>query len=111
MANYNEETIEGVTSIWVRPRTASMDMPHCCKQHIVFKEERLAILPDGSKIATPYDVEVDPSIDIDEAATGLSMIDPVTGDSVGEISMNHVKIIIYSLYLRAAQERDASLIN
>ena len=108
MANYKEETITGDITSWVRAKTVIIKNDYLSSPTIEFEEERKATLLDETIIEFPLAITPIFAVFTDSTKT-IALVNPETGESLGTTATyGDLQIIMHSLYLQLAAERDAA---
>jgi hypothetical protein len=100
--NYRESAVTG--SKWTRSQSVTVSNPLSGVPEIAFSEEEVSLLSDGRAINNPVGVlrKV-----FDTPATTFPLLNPVDNTVIGTASHQEVYILLHSLYMALAAERDA----
>jgi hypothetical protein len=103
MPDYRQET--GTANAWRRASTITIHNPLGGTPSIVFHEED-AVEVNGKKFRASNAAQVTGFFD--PAAT-FPLVHPLTGDVIGTGSQMEFQVLLHSLYLKLAGDRDAAL--
>ena len=104
MSNYKEQALTG--SEWQRSYRVTIVNQYGGIPAIVFDEEKIALLDNGLKVNTPGGQLVEPMTD---PTTTFDLIHPETGAVIGTAQYLNLHVLLYSLYLHLAAQRDAAV--
>lgn len=101
MSYYQEQSLTGQE--WQRAARIEIGNPYNEIPWISFQEERITLLDNGRRINTPVGNLCghmsDPSIEFD-------LVHPVDGSPLGTATYGQLQVLLYSLYLHLAANRD-----
>lgn len=101
MSNYQESNVSGTA--WTRCRLASIINPLGQTPAVVFAEEKIISMGDGTVVAR----ELGTCQKDFSAATSFPLLDPGTGAPTGATATHQdVYALLFSLYMQTAMERD-----
>lgn len=103
MAEYRESALTGARRM--RAYQAIAQNPASGARAIEFREEWLTVLSDGRQINEPAGML---RKTFDAPDTTFDLLDPATGQAVGQMTYQEVYAALHSLYLHLAVERDAA---
>ena len=103
--NYKETTVTGAS--WVRANSVTVHNPLGGTGTIRFNEERVIVLEDKS-IFEPVG-SVQERLTEDKRSKVFALKHPETLEVVGQATYEQVYLLLHSLYLHLAAERDASV--
>ena len=103
--NYKETTVAGTS--WVRSNFVTVHNPLGGTGTIRFNEERVIVLGDRS-ISEPAG-SVQERLTEDKRSKVFDLKHPETLEVVGQATYEQVYLLLHSLYLHLAAERDASV--
>lgn len=106
--NYQETTINGEVKTWRRAHTLTILNPYNRIPTIKCDEEDLAMLPDGRMMVVNNTVVESAFTD---PAKEFPLIHPATGQVIGTAMYQDLYVLLSSLYLHLAGERDYLLAN
>lgn len=116
----NYKDTSATSYLWQRCRSITISNPHPAERNLrdprpnpppaaptaTFNEERVVELPNSEFLFTP----AGECAKVFDAATTFPLLDPITGAPTGQtFSHGELYVILYSLYLQTATERDAAL--
>lgn len=102
MSNYREESITG--NKWVRSNKVSITNPYQGVPEVHFGEEEITLLSDGKTLNSNLPGITIPFVDPTKT---FPLLNPVTGEEFGVNSTyQEVYVILHSLYIALAKERD-----
>lgn len=102
MANYKQATVSGES--WTRCDRVVCNNPLNGEKSIVFQEETIAYI--GDNLVNLGNDHVYTSLDEETINTKFNIINPETGDVLGESTCGEVYALLHSLYMHLALERD-----
>ena len=103
MANYKESSVAGIT--WQRCHRIDIRNPYEEPKFAVFVEEEVTELENGKVVKSPVGQIL---ADFTDPSTIVNLINPETGDSLNSsVTYQDIYVILYSLYIKLATERDA----
>jgi hypothetical protein len=103
MANYREDSVTGVT--WQRCNKIDIRNPLEGQKFVVFVEEAVTDLGNGKILKEPVGQIVEEFVD---PAVVVPLLHPETGALLGSsVTYQDIYVILHSLYLKLANERDA----
>lgn len=104
MSNYKQTTVAGES--WVRAKRIVIENPLSEDNTVKFIEEKVVVLEDGT-VTTPYGV-LNISVDNNNMTEEIEILDPISSEPTGTfISYGELHAIIFSTYMKLANERDA----
>lgn len=106
MSKYQEATVAGTS--WVRASEVKILNGQDSKG-ILFKEEKITVLEDGSLISREYS-QISEGFNAENASTAFPLLSPETGEPLADgaqMTYEGVYAALYSLYLHLATERDS----
>jgi len=103
MANYKETAVAG--SSYTRSCRVIINNQYQSTPYIIYEEERVTILAD-QVITQPSGSVEDRFTD---PATTFPLVDPTTGASLGDATYGQVYVLLHSLYLYLATQRDGAM--
>lgn len=106
MPNYKETAISTGSS-WTRARQVYIDNPLNGIRSITFVEE-LVVSTDGETIAKPTNLIKE---DFSNPATEFNLLNPIDGSVLGTATYMDIYVMLYSLYMKIAADRDAGIIS
>lgn len=102
--NYKESTITGELTTWRRSRAVGINNPYNQVPTINFYEEDVTSLPNGKLI---YDqINNTLKTDLADPEAEFELVNPLDNTVIGTAKYKEVYILLYSLYMKLAQERD-----
>ena len=104
--NYKETTVTGAS--WVRANSVTVHNPLGGTGTIRFNEERVIVIDGGRKIFEPVG-SVQERLTEDKRSKVFALKHPETLEVVGQATYEQVYLLLHSLYLHLAAERDASV--
>ena len=104
MSKYKEENLTGQK--WVRSNRVTVLNPYDGAPVITFSEEEVALLSDGRSVNTPVG---NLQKTFDDPIGSFDLLNPVDGSVIGSATYQDVYVILHSLYIWLAQERDSVL--
>lgn len=103
MNNYKEEIIDGQITKWRRADRIQINNAYGQVPNIVFTEIEQTSLPDGQQIRK----QTDSLRSLFDNPTGeFDLLNPETGDVIGVGQYQDMYVMLYSLYMKLAEERD-----
>ena len=105
MSNYKEQALTG--SEWQRAYRVTIVNQYGGTPAIVYDEEKLGVLSNGNNINTPAGQL---RADMSDPATTFDLIHPETGAVIGTAQYLNLHVLLYSLYLHLAAQRDAAAV-
>lgn len=104
---YRKQTVSGTS--FQRCRSIMADNEDGSQPKLIFSEERVTEMSDGTKMREPV-AQFPPLILAMEPGQTFPLLDPATGLQTGQtVSHEQVYAILFSAYMHAATERDAAL--
>jgi len=104
MSNYKQTTVAGES--WVRAKRIVIENPLSEDSTVKFIEEKVVVLEDGT-VSTPCGA-LSISVDSNNMTEEVEIIDPISNEPAGtSISFGEIHAIIFSTYMKLANERDA----
>lgn len=103
MGHYKQEQVQG----WQRARTVFIDNPYGEVPSITFNEEMIVTDNNIPIFASPVG---SCAISLQDPATGFNLLNPNTDEVIGTAHFQDAYIMLYSLYKKLADDRDAGLI-
>ena len=101
MSNYKEQALTG--SEWQRSYRVTIVNQYGGIPAIVFDEEKIAALNNGTRVNTPAGQLREEMAD---PTTAFVLMHPLTGDTIGTARYGDLHVMLYSLYLHLAAARD-----
>jgi hypothetical protein len=106
MASYQESTVTGTA--WKRCNKIEIRNPYQGQKLAIFLEEELTSLANGKIIQEPSTNIQEPFADPTKI---VELVDPTTGTPLGNtVTYQEIYVILHSLYIQLADERDAASI-
>lgn len=107
--NYKPSTEQGVE--WKQPSAITIQNPFDpnTKPNIVFEEAIFKTESDGSISMKPSDSGPASMSFSYDATKEFTLVDPATGKVVGKTTFAQIKLMLFSLYLSSAQQRDTNI--
>lgn len=102
MSNYKQAALTG--DEWQRASRVRIENPYNGTPAIVYDEEVIAALSNGVTVNTPVGHLRQ---EMTDPATGFPLVHPVTGDPLGTAHYGDLHVMLHSLYLHLAAQRDA----
>lgn len=102
MPNYKESNVVGTS--WQRAYQVLIENPYNGTPSITFNEE--AIIDTGSEIISKHVYALTRTMA--EPTTEFQLKNPFTGDVIGVASYQDAYVMLSSLYMALAEERDAA---
>lgn len=103
MPNYKETTISG--SSYIRAHRVIINNPYQGIPTISFQEEE--VLNVNGQVIQQQKESVNESLT--DPSASFPLVDPTTGDSLGEATYGQIYVLLHSLYLHLAAKRDAAV--
>jgi len=103
MANYKEQTVTGAK--WTRSNRVVIQNPYQGVPTIYFNEEEITALSDGLKHSRPNGGLTK---EFSDPMGEFPLIHPETGVQIGTATYQEVYVLLHSLYIALANERDQS---
>lgn len=100
--NYKEEITNGNITSWRRSHRLTISNPYNQAPKIVFDEEDRTAIPDGRSMVT-NNTSIEADFDPDKT---FKIINPMTGEEIGESNYQNLYVLLFSLYISLANERD-----
>jgi hypothetical protein len=75
---------------------------------ISFHEEEKIILPDGTILPGPCHDPKNVTQALNDPSETIPLINPETGEVIGETTYGALYTVLYSMYIHLASERDAN---
>lgn len=106
MPNYNESTVTGTR--WTRSNSVRIFNDYQSTPQINFAEEEIVSLGDGEFLKKPKG-GIGTLLTPENIITEFNLLNPETGDTIGTGTYQQVYVLLHSLYLHLAAERDAGI--
>jgi hypothetical protein len=108
MSNYNESEVTGVK--WTRSSGGQFSNPYQGVPSISFQEEELITFSDGSVIKQPSNSPYTHlSTSMTDQSREFDLLNPMTGEVIGVSKFQDVFVILHSLYMSLAKDRDGKI--
>lgn len=107
MANYNESTVNGVK--WTRSNSVRIFNDYAQPGKVCFDEEEIVSL-GGADFMRKQLGSIEQTLTPENILTEFNLLNPETGDTIGTATYQQVYVLLHSLYLHLAAERDAAAV-
>lgn len=105
MSNYKEQALTGQE--WQRACRVTVSNQYGGTPAIVYDEEMIAVLNNGTRVNTPAGQLREEMAD---PTTAFVLMHPLTGDTIGTAHYGDLHVMLYSLYLHLAAARDTAAV-
>jgi hypothetical protein len=102
--NYNENSITGELYSYRRCLSVGIENPYKQIPKINFWEQDISILPNGKEIQELVGSTL--STTMENPITEFNLINPTDDSIIGTAKYQDIYVMLYSLYLKLAKERD-----
>ena len=101
--DYRETNDNGPVKSWRRAHTINVLNPYKQMPTIQFHEEDRTMLPDGRTMVTNNTAV---ECEFSDPSKTFPLLHPVTGEVIGQAAYQDVYVMLFSLYMALAGERD-----
>lgn len=105
MPNYKETTISG--SEYQRARLITITNEHNSNNSITFVEEKITFI--GSDHFHTDVSQITETLTLENGSTSFNLLNPVDDSVIGTATYQELYVILYSLYMKLAADRDAQV--
>jgi len=110
MMDYKETTETIARKEWRRAENVVISNPFQGMPTITFNEENMICLGDSAYLPGPGVTDPKVQADFSDSTKEFPLLHPVTGEVIGTAKYQDIYVMVYSLYMALAAERDVKMI-